>query len=197
MPFDVRIALGALFRLPLRGAVFYIRAHRVARRSGDGFALSAPTRPKDLAQLLKLAKGCRHTVELGTGTAWTAVALVITDAERRVISYDPYPQQNVDEYLSLVKPQQLSRLQLRADRAERGPLQDDMPVEFLFIDIGGHSRVDTAASFLSWRDALAPGAVVAFHDYGPQFPGVPMAVAQLGLDGEQAGESLFVWRAPV
>ena len=47
----------------------------------------------------------------------------------------------------------------------------------------------------AWRPALAPGALVLFHDYGhPGFPGVAEAVSKLGLHGSADG-GIFVWRA--
>jgi len=59
-----------------------------------------------------------------------------------------------------------------------------------------HDRDSVAAAFAAWRNALAPRAVVAFHDYGhPDYPGVREAVRQLELSGEERG-GLFVWRAP-
>jgi hypothetical protein len=174
-------------------AWFYVRAHRRARRSADRFALVAPTRPKDLATLLKIAKGKRYVVELGTGSAWTSIALLLTDRDREVISYDPVVQGDREGYLSLAAPDVRARLSLRAARAEAGPEQRDPPVELLFIDIGGHSRGDTAAAFLAWRDRCGPEGVVVFHDFGPRFPGVPMAIAQLALKGTVVGESMFVW----
>jgi hypothetical protein len=65
----------------------------------------------------------------------------------------------------------------------------------LFIDFS-HEREPTITAFRAWRDALAPGAVVVFHDHGnPDHPGVRQAVAELGLSGRESG-SLFVWRAP-
>ncbi len=52
------------------------------------------------------------------------------------------------------------------------------------------------AAFAAWRDALAPGAVVVFHDYRhPDYPGVRDAVRELALDGYEVG-GVFVWRAP-
>jgi hypothetical protein len=63
----------------------------------------------------------------------------------------------------------------------------------LFID-SEHEREPVLAAFAAWRDALAPGAVVVFHDYGhPQYPGVREAVRELGLQGSERG-GLFVWR---
>ena len=52
----------------------------------------------------------------------------------------------------------------------------------------------TVAEFAAWQPHLAPGAAIAFHDYGhPDFPGVASAVAQLGLEGEVRG-GMFVSR---
>jgi hypothetical protein len=65
----------------------------------------------------------------------------------------------------------------------------------LFVD-GSHERDLTVRTFESWRAALAPGAIVAFHDYdNPLFPGVGEAIRSLGLAGEVAGD-VFVWTAP-
>jgi SAM-dependent methyltransferase len=53
------------------------------------------------------------------------------------------------------------------------------------------------ATLQAVADALAPGGVAAFHDYGhPEYPGVREAVAELHLDGYEEG-GLFVWRQPV
>ena len=50
-------------------------------------------------------------------------------------------------------------------------------------------------AFAAWRGALAPGAIVVFHDYGhPAYPGVREAVNELGLRGSERG-GVFVWRA--
>jgi predicted O-methyltransferase YrrM len=173
--------------------VFYVRAHLLARREDDVFSLSAPTRPRDLSRLLKLADRRRHVVELGTGTGWTAIALVLADRSREVISYDPVVHPLRESYVSLVGSEARARLAFRADLAQAGPREHDPGVDLLFIDIGGHGRSDTADSFLAWRDACKADAVVAFHDFGPQFPGVPLAIAQLKLTGSVIGESLFVW----
>ena len=50
-------------------------------------------------------------------------------------------------------------------------------------------------AFRVWRPRLAPGAVVAFHDWAnPAHPGVREAIEALGLAGRGAGD-LYVWRA--
>src|SRR3954452_23494172 len=61
--------------LPRPVAVFYLRAWFTALRSQDRFTLDSASRPSDVAALLALAHGYTTTVELGTGTAWTTIAL--------------------------------------------------------------------------------------------------------------------------
>lgn len=56
-------------------------------------------------------------------------------------------------------------------------------VGLLFID-GDHSYDGARGDFLSWSHHLAPGAVVAFDDYGhPDWPGVAEAVDALVSEG--------------
>jgi predicted O-methyltransferase YrrM len=195
LPADLRLILRATLLLPPRVAWFYARAHVLARRRGDAYSLIAPTRPEDLSPLLRLAKGRRYVVELGTATAWTAIALALADRDREVVSYDPRPHPLRVWYLNRAGARAIARIHLRSLPGQSGPADGDPPAELLFIDIGGHTREDTVVAFLAWRDSLAPGAVVAFHDYGPHSPGVAEAVAQLGLRGHVAGQSLFVWSA--
>lgn len=196
LPGNARLAVRALVLLPPRVARFYVRADAYARTHGDAFALTRPARPEDLAALLGVAKGRRHVVELGTGVGWTAIALALADHSRRVLSYDPVWHPHRVAYLRIAGEGARERVELRLKPGEDGPADGDQAVDLLFIDIGGHSRADTIAGFLAWRAALAPGAAVAFHDYGPAFPGVAEALGALGLTGSVLGESLFVWIAP-
>jgi DNA-binding transcriptional LysR family regulator len=186
--------LGAL-RLPPRVAAFYARAYLYGRRR-DPYSVRMSARPEDVSRLLALAKGRRYVVELGTGVGWTSIAFALADRRRDVVTYDPVEHPAREHYLRLAADEVRARIRIRPAPAASGPAPDDPPVEFLFIDIGGHHRADTAKAFLAWRGALAPGAVVVFHDYTPEHPGVSMAVAQLGLEGQVTGRSLFVWRFP-
>jgi predicted O-methyltransferase YrrM len=191
---DARL-LFSLRALPWRVARFYWRAHRHARRRGDRFSVASAARPAELAQLLALADGRHAVVELGTGTAWSAIALALGDPARQVLSYDPSPRAERESYLDLAGPAARERIELRAEPDTRGPHHGDPPAELLFID-SEHERQPVLAAFAAWRHALAPGAVVVFHDYAhPDYPGVRQAVVELGLDGLQVG-GLFVWRAP-
>lgn len=191
---DARL-LFSLRALPWCVARFYWRARRHARRRGDRFSVASAARPGELAQLLALADGRHAVVELGTGTAWSAIALALGDPARQVLSYDPSPRAERESYLDLAGPAARERIELRAEPDTRGPHHGDPPAELLFID-SEHERQPVLAAFAAWRHALAPGAVVVFHDYAhPDYPGVRQAVVELGLDGLQVG-GLFVWRAP-
>jgi predicted O-methyltransferase YrrM len=187
--------LRSLRLLPWRVALFYWRARRAAQRSSDAFSLASAARPDELAELLTLADGRRAVVELGTGTAWSAIALALDDDARRVISYDPSVRVERDAYLQLAGRRASERIELRAEPDSRGPHTGDPPVELLFID-SEHECRPVLDAFAAWRDALAPRAAVVFHDYGhPDYPGVREAVVELGLDGREVG-GLFVWRRP-
>jgi predicted O-methyltransferase YrrM len=180
--------------LPPRVAGFYVRAWLTALGSRDRFTLDSATRPSDVARLLALARGHASTVELGTGTAWTTIALALADPARRVVSYDPEVRSQRERYLRLVGPHARARIELRTGSAEDVEPAPDS-VGFLFVDCS-HDRETTAAAFTSWRPAIAADGVVVFHDYDhPRYPGVREAVEQLGLRGTSSG-GVFVWRAP-
>jgi predicted O-methyltransferase YrrM len=184
-----------LLRLPPRVAWFFFRARRLAARTGDDWSLSSATHPESLAVLLRLARGRRHVVEIGTGTAWTTLALALADRRRVVRSYDPIARPERDRYLELAGPDAGARVELVDEPGERISREPDWRPELVFID-GSHERDMTVATFELWRALLAPGGIVAFHDrHNPLYPGVDEAIAQLGLDGEDRGD-IFVWRAP-
>ncbi len=178
---------------PVRG--FWWRARRHARRSGDEFSLASAARPSELAQLLRLARGRTAVVELGTGTAWTAVALALDDRARQVVTYDPCARRERDAYLDLAGADVRERIVLREDPDSAGPRPDDPPAQLLFID-SLHERESVLTAFRTWQSALTPDAVVVFHDYGhPDYPGVRDAITELGLaPGGQERGGLFVWR---
>jgi predicted O-methyltransferase YrrM len=185
----------ALRVLPPRVARFYWRAWHEALRREDRFSVASAARPTELRQLLALARERRAVVELGTGTAWSAIALALDDDARQILSYDPSVRVERERYLELAGRDAHARIELRAEPDSAGPHVGDAPVELLFID-SEHEREPVLAAFAAWRDALAPRAVVVFHDYAhPQYPGVRAAVRELGLGGEEIG-GVFVWRAP-
>jgi predicted O-methyltransferase YrrM len=184
----------ALRALSPRVARFYWRAWRLALRENDRFSVASAARPAELRQLLVLARGRTRVVELGTGTAWSAIALALDDRARTIVSYDPTVRVERESYLALVGADVRARIELRAEADSAGPHSGDAPVELLFID-SEHEREPVLGAFAAWRGALAAGAIVVFHDYGhPDYPGVRVAVQELGLSGEEVG-GVFVWRA--
>jgi Methyltransferase domain len=179
--------------LPSKVAWFRTRATGVARRISDDFSLLSVMRPDELGHLIRLARGRRFVVELGTGTAWTTVSLALADSARTVVSYDPVVWDTREHYLELAGSAR-ERISLIQQPGESGPQPEDPPTELVFID-SSHDREQTLAEFAAWREALAAGAIVAFHDYDePAYPGVTEAVRELGLQGETFGH-LFVWTA--
>jgi predicted O-methyltransferase YrrM len=181
-----------LFAMPRRVAAFYLRAFWTALRTRDGYTSVIATRPSDAVQLIELARGRRSVVELGTGTAWTTIALALADRGRRVVSYDPEAHAQRERHLALIDTGTRARIELRRQLGQEASPAPGT-VDFLFIDCA-HDRVSTADSFRAWEPAIVPGGVVAFHDYDhPEFPGVREAVEELELAGEASG-GLFVWR---
>jgi hypothetical protein len=55
------------------------------------------------------------------------------------------------------------------------------PIAFLFID-ASHDYESVRADMDAWLPKLIPGAIVVFHDYQPNFPGVVKAVGELSKD---------------
>jgi predicted O-methyltransferase YrrM len=192
---QVRLAL-SLHVLPPPVARFFWRARRHARATDDRFSLASAARPAELAELLALARGRTNVVELGTGTGWSAIALALDGRARQVISYDPCLRPEREAYLDLAGSQARARIDLREEPDSHGPHAGDPPVELLFID-SLHEHDAVLAAFRAWQGALAPRAVVVFHDYGhPDYPGVRTAIAELGLSGGSGRGGLFSWRAP-
>jgi predicted O-methyltransferase YrrM len=172
-----------------------MRAVARALRVGDRRTLLVATRPRELAALLRVARGRRQVVEHGTATGWTAIALALADPDRRVATYDPVEVPHRQSYLALVPPSVRQRIELVARPAQE-PLADHAGTELLFLD-GTHQRDELVRDFGLWQPLLAPGAVVALHDYDdPSWPGVTEAVHDLGLQGEGHGH-LFVARTPL
>jgi predicted O-methyltransferase YrrM len=178
--------------LPLRVAAVQLRARVRARRLGDAFSLTSATTPNKLGVLLRLARGRRYVVELGTGTAWATIALVVADPRREVTSFDVVVQPERLQYLALLGPDDRSRIELIDAPGATGP-RSQRPVELLYVD-SSHDREQTAAEFRAWAPVLDPGALVVFDDYDhPDYPGVREAIEELGLTGEQR-DFLFVHR---
>ena len=135
----------SLRRLPPRVAHFYVRALWTARQADDDFARRSGTRPRELADLLTVARGRRRVAELGTGSAWTAIALALSDPERRVMTYDPVARPHRELYLGLVRPEVRQRIELLEGKGETGAAGDAL-VDLVFVD-SSHERGETVATF--------------------------------------------------
>jgi predicted O-methyltransferase YrrM len=108
-----------------------------------------------------------------------------------VITYDPILRPERERYLDLSGVRE--RIQLRERGGEAGPEPGDPAPDFVFVD-GSHEKDLTIDTFAAWREALAPGGTIAFHDYGNQlYPGVTEAIRELGLEGD-VQRDVFVWR---
>jgi predicted O-methyltransferase YrrM len=190
---ELRVML-SIRMLPGRVRRFWWQARRYARRTGDEFSLNSAARPAGLAQVLARARGRTRVVELGTDTAWSAIALALDDRARRVVTYDPCVRPEREVYLNFAGTGVRKRIDLRYEPDSVGPRPGDPPVQLLFID-SSHDRESVVTAFGAWRAALAPDAIVVFHDYShPDYPGVRRAVADLDLSGQE-DVGVFVWRA--
>jgi len=188
---DLRFLAG-LRVLPPRVALFQWRAWRLASRTEDGFSRVSRTEARKLALLLSAAHGRQRIVELGTGTAWTAISLVLADPRREVLSYDPTRRPEREQYLRLVSPEARRRLTFVSASGDEGPRDGGM-VGLLYID-SSHHREDTIREIEAWRPSLEEGSLVVFDDFGnSEYPGVEEAVRHLGLKGKERG-GLFVHR---
>src|ERR1039458_7658526 len=80
---------------------FYLRAITLAYVRQDRWSLRSAVGPREMATLLQAARGRRCIVEIGTGTAWSTIALALADPERRVFSCDPTIRPMRERYLRL------------------------------------------------------------------------------------------------
>lgn len=72
---------------------------------------------------------------------------------------------------------------VRSFSADAGRAWPGPAVGLLYVD-ADHAEAAVRADFEAWRPHLAPGAVVAFDDYGtPRNPGVAIAVDELVRSG--------------
>jgi predicted O-methyltransferase YrrM len=191
-----RLALQAasLARLPRPVALFWVRALRRAQAEHDTWSIDVACRPAELRVLLDALKDARRVAEIGTAAAWTTCCLTLARPDREVHSWDVEAHPERERYLRLLSSADRARLRLYDRPGGLGPA-DPPPVDAVFID-SSHELEETVATFQTWEPAVAPGGIVAFHDWDDDaYPGVSEAVRGLGLRGEARGH-LFVWRKP-
>jgi predicted O-methyltransferase YrrM len=181
--------------LPSAVVWFHGRALCLALARSDIFSLRSAASPRQLTELLRLARGRRRVVELGTATGWTAAALALADPARTVVSCDPFAQPGRERYLRLLAPSARARVTLVALCGADAATATSEAVELLFID-SSHNRQATIDEWRAWRPRLALGALVVFDDCDhPEFPGVAQAIAELELSGRRHA-GMFIWQAP-
>jgi len=191
-----RLALQSvsLARLPRPVAGFWLRALRAARAAGDSWSIDVACRPAELRVLLDALGNAPRIAEIGTAAAWTTSCLALAQPGREVHSWDVTAHPERERYLALLSPGDRARMHLHDRPGGVGPA-DPPPVDAVFID-SSHEREETIDTFGTWEGALAPGGLVAFHDWEDDaYPGVTDAIRELGLRGEVHGH-LFVWRKP-
>jgi predicted O-methyltransferase YrrM len=191
-----RLALqvGSLAALPRPVAAFWYRALRRAQAERDTWSIDVACRPAELRVLLDALAGARRVAEIGTAAAWTTSCIALAQPDREVHSWDVEAHPERDRYLALLAAPDRARVHLHDRPGGNGPA-DPPAVDAVFID-SSHEREETLSTFRTWEPALAPGGIVAFHDWDDDaYPGVSEAVRELGLDGEARGH-LFVWRKP-
>lgn len=190
----LRLALqaGSLALLPRPVAGFWLRALRRAQGARDTWSIDVACRPAELRVLLDTLDGARRVAEIGTAAAWTTCCLALARPDREVHSWDVEAHPERERYLALLAPADRARVHLHDRPGGLGPT-DPPPVDAVFID-SSHEYDETVATFRTWEPAVAPGGIVAFHDWRDDaYPGVTDAVSDLGLEGEGRGH-LFVWR---
>ena len=184
----MRFAL-SLRRLPPRVALFMFRARRHAVRSGDEFTIASAIRPAELAALLRVARGRQAVTELGTGTAISAVALVLADPRRTVVTCDPCVRPEREAYLALAGPPR----ERVSSSAPSGTARDRAPATAPSCCSSTPSTTASPCSSRSGPGATAStaGAVVAFHDYDhPSYPGVQRSRPRAGAPRPECGRDV-------
>jgi hypothetical protein len=180
--------------LPRSVASFYLRALRTASRANDRLTTESAPRPRELAKLLEVARGREEVVQVGTGTVWTAIALVLSDERRRVTSFDPLGAVERERYLSLIASSVRQRVDFRDPAEITHSL--DAPVDLVVVD-GSPDRRESVGAFWAAESIVNPGGLVVFPRYSdPNYRGVGEAISELGLKGF-AESGMFFWRKPV
>jgi predicted O-methyltransferase YrrM len=189
-----RLALQAtsLAQLPRPVAGFWLRALRRAQAAHDTWSIDVACRPAELRVLLDALQGARRVAEVGTAAAWTTCCLTLAQPGREVHSWDVEAHPERERYLALLAAADRGRVHLHDRPGGLGPA-DPPPVDAVFID-SSHEYDETIATFRTWQPAVAPGGIIAFHDWQDDaYPGVTQAVRDLALAGEARGH-LYVWR---
>jgi hypothetical protein len=178
--------------LPRRVAWFYLRAVRAAYAGVDDAAIAAALPPAELVRLLHLARGARRVLEIGTGPAWTAIALALDDEERLITTVDNAPWRGRERYLALVGARLRARIELQTLPFRDAAKAVRRPVEMVFVG-PLRSKEDVKAAFEAAAAVVVPEGIVVLQRAGGASP--DDATAELAVGG-RPDDGFLVWRKP-
>jgi tetratricopeptide (TPR) repeat protein len=146
----------------------------------------APEEQKLLAQLAAAASALGPDfLEVGSycGKSTVVIASVLraVGARRLLYAVDPhqdFPEGRHETSLPILEANLRTRglaPWVRIIQARSTDIEVPAPLAFIFID-GDHSFESVAADYRHFRDAVAPGGFLAFHDYSRHWPGVRTVV---------------------
>jgi hypothetical protein len=161
---------------------------RIVRRLDRGFARSNTIHPDTAQALYAVARAVRPTVTFETGTYWGYSTAILAAAARDsgvgvVHSFDLYPRAGAHIPAALMPWVRLHR-GAAATHSMPAVLRDVMAPQLFFQD-SVHDYEGVLAELRITMPAMAPGAVVLFHDF--VLDGVRRA-ARDGLPGYQLAQ---------
>lgn len=165
------------------------------------------TGPDDLVPLCTIAAAisARRILEVGCHLGCGAVNLALACPAAQVVTYDIEP--GAGAFILRADAAVRDRIERRVIRfTDDGPrLQQEPPFDFIFID-ASHTGPAVSADTALALPRLAPGGVIAWHDYrhrGDEWVYgtnlVPEVLNQLGTKlalRHLAGTTLAAWRKP-
>lgn len=151
------------------------------------------------SRALALFPGPQNLVEVGSycGRSTVVIGSVVQalSPDSRLCAIDPHDGKigSLDQGVGIESPT-LSRFQQNISAAGLGGVVEavqkysyevawDGPIPFLFID-GLHDYPNVSRDFYHFEPFVAPGGLIAFHDYGDFFPGVKCLVDELLASGQ-------------
>ena len=125
----------------------------------------------------------------GASLVLTSLALARSGRPFRGISIEPAVQPQFQQVLKMLEPQVIH---VKAFSNQAAPLlrerfeRDDNFPEFIFVD-GDHSYTGVRQDILDYYPLLAPGGVMAFHDYLPALTPENRAAVLFPHEGNEPG----------
>jgi hypothetical protein len=149
-----------------------------------------------VAETLELARGCDRVLVAGPACSFTAAALALDDARRRVLAFRESGWNATDPYVSLLPGTTRSRVELVGGTVESLPARAPSRVCMLLLE---RERVADLAALLQLVDVVrAGGRVVLRESDDPRQQWVRQALPELGLEssGDDGAGAILVWRKP-